>query len=131
MNIQIIVALIFFLSIYSNSPHSSSIEEKIIQSEAEDYCSCYSTFKKKEQKAKNKAERKSKRSDRPRKYSPDMKLFGGTKIDFNFQKCMNKKRSRKTKKYLNALHKKDRKALNKKIKRAIKKQCPKSSVAYY
>lgn len=96
-------------------------EERVIKSEAKYYCQCYKSFDKEKRRVEKKAERKAKRDAKPKKYRPGMNVFGGYSLDFSFADCLDKKRSKNSKKYIKSLDDEEKEIFRRKVKRAIKK----------
>jgi len=118
MYIKIIFLSIIFFTINSTSVFS---QKKLLKAEAKNYCKCYQTFNKK----KRKLERKVEKDSKSKKYKPGDKLFGGYTLDFSFEKCVSKKRSRKAKKYIATLDEKGKKKFDNKAQNTAKTRCPK------
>jgi len=71
-------------------------EEKFIVSEAALYCKCMESLE-------NEVKANQEDSVVSGKYRPGMKLFGGSRIDLDLGTCLNSKRKRKVKRYLESL----------------------------
>lgn len=105
-------------------------QEKYVNSESNYYCQCYKSFNKEKRKLDRKSERKQKKDAKPKKYKPGMKLFGGCILDFNLKECLDKKRDKKTKMYIESLNETEKEKFQIKVNSLIKEKCPKNKLEY-
>jgi len=106
-------------------------DERIIKSEAKYYCQCNKLFNKEKSKLEKKAKEEQEKDLKHKKYKTDEMMFGGHVLEFSFKDCLNRKRTKSTKIYIESLEEDVKDRFRKKVKSAIKKQCPKSNPIYY
>jgi len=104
-------------------------DEKIIKYEAKYYCQCNKKFNKKANKIEKK--RKQEKDSKLKKYKPGEMIFGGYALEFSFEDCLNKKRNKNTKIYIESLEEDVKGEFRKKVQSEIKKQCPQINPIYY
>ncbi len=120
----LLIIVIFLLGII----RVQAQDHQLVKLEAKHYCNCQKSLEKHVQKMDKEAKRQ---ENKPKPYTPGMKLFGGNTLTFSFGECMNNNRSSKTKQQLAALEEQQKETLQKKVKAAIKKQCPNADPSNY
>lgn len=103
------------------------LDQSMINLEAKYYCQCHKQYAKKIKRA----ERKEKRLSKNTQYDPTARLFGGSAINFSFKNCMEQKRNRRVKVYIQSLDDDTQVAFRKKVTKAIRKKGLKQSAIFY
>jgi len=88
--------------------------ERYVNADAKAHCKCFKFYEKKSKKAE-------KEYNKHRRNSPNAKLFGGPSFDFNSEKCLNQKRDKKLKEYIESLDDREKRQFRRKVKNKIKK----------
>ena len=106
----------------------SQRELSFVKKEANNYCAC---FEKMERQIKRLDQKAVKTYEKPKKYKPGDRLFGGESLDFSFADCLGQKRSSKAKNYLEGLDEEQKSRFAKKVIQEIRKECPGVDTGYY